>query len=186
MKFLNGTRNKKLRVTADNLVVIKWHVDASFAVHPDYETFEGGEGSIMNLSRKQKLNTRSSTEAELVGVDDASVLTSWTKLFLEALGCTVKKNVVHQDNKSAMLLETNGRQSAGKRSRALNIRHFFITDQVEKGNAAVECCNAEDMVGDFHTKPVQGYKHKKFGDTIMGISMFHIWNIVGSKGIMRV
>ncbi len=41
------------------------------------------------------------------------------------------------------------------------------------------------MVGDFHTKSVQGYKYKKFGDTIMGITMFHIWNIVSKRGIMR-
>ena len=138
----------------------------------------------MNLSRKQKLNTRSSTEAELVGVDDASALILWTKLFLEYLGYHISNNIIYQDNKSAILLETNGRQSAGKRSRALNIRYFFISDQVEKGNAAVEYCNTDDMIGDFHTKPVQGHKYKKFGDTIMGITMFHIWNIVGSKGIM--
>ena len=136
LKFLNGTRNKKLRITADNLVVIKWYVDASFAVHPDYKShagatmmFDGGKGSIMNLSRKQKLSTRSSTESELVGVDDASVLALWTKLVLEALGYDIKKNVMYQDNKSATLLETNGRQSAGKRSRALNIRYFFITEK---------------------------------------------------------
>ena len=191
LRFLNGTRGKKLRITANNLAVIKWYVDASFAVHPDYKShtgatmiFDGGLGSIMNLSRKQKLNTRSSTEAELVGVDDASALILWTKLFLEYLGYHISNNIIYQDNKSAILLETNGRQSAGKRSRALNIRYFFISDQVEKGNAAVEYCNTDDMIGDFHTKPVQGHKYKKFGDTIMGITMFHIWNIVGSKGIM--
>ena len=62
LKFLNGTRKKKLRITASNLTVIKWHVDSSFAVHPDYKShtgatmkFDGGKGSIMNLSRKQKL-----------------------------------------------------------------------------------------------------------------------------------
>ena len=119
-----------------------------------------------------------------MGVDDASVLILWIKLFLEALGYTIKKNIIYQDNKSAILLQTNGRKSAGKRSRALNIRYFFITDQLEKGNAAVEYCNTDDMVSDYHTKPLQGYKYKKFGDTIMGVTMFHIWNIVGKKGIM--
>ena len=39
-----------------------------------------------------------------------------------------------QDNKSAILLESNGKRSAGKRSRALNVKYFFMTDQVEKGN----------------------------------------------------
>ena len=92
--------------------------------------FDGGKGSIMNLSQKQKLNTRNSTEAEILGVDDSSILILLTKLFLEALGYIIKNNIVYQNNKSAILLETNRRQSAGKISRALNIRYFFMTDQV--------------------------------------------------------
>ena len=39
---------------------------------------------IVSVSKKQKLNTKSSTEAELVGTDDASSLILWTKIFLEA------------------------------------------------------------------------------------------------------
>ena len=93
-----------------------------------------------------------------MGVDDASVLILWTKLFLEALGYIIKKNIIYQDNNSAILLETNGKQSVGKRSRALNIRYFFVTDQVEKGNAVVEYCNTDKMIGEFHTKPIQGYE----------------------------
>jgi hypothetical protein len=64
----------------------------------------------------------------------------WTKLFLEAQGYNVEKNIVYQDNKSAILLETNGTKNSGKQTRALNIRYFFISDQVEKGNAQIEHC----------------------------------------------
>ena len=42
-----------------------------------------GRGSPINISRKQKLNTKSSTDAELVGADDASVMILWTQLFME-------------------------------------------------------------------------------------------------------
>jgi hypothetical protein len=34
MKYLNGTRELKLTLSADNLHCIKWYVDASFAVNP--------------------------------------------------------------------------------------------------------------------------------------------------------
>ncbi len=61
------------------------------------------------------------------------------------------------------MLETNGKKSAGKRTQALNIRcYFFLGDQVEKGNVTIEYCPTDDMVRDFHTKPLQGKKFCKF------------------------
>ena len=127
-----------------------------------------GKGAIQSVSKKQKLNTRSSTEAELVGVDDAATMILWTRLFLEDLGYSIDRNVLYQDNKSAILLETNGRKSAGKRSRALNIRYFFMTDQVEKGNVQIEHCPTDAMIGDFMTKPLQGSKFQAFREMILG------------------
>jgi hypothetical protein len=150
-------------------------VDASFAVHPDFKShtgaamhFEDGEGAVQSVSRKQKLNTNSSTESELVGADDLSVMILWTKLFMEAQGYEIRKNILYQDNKSAILLEINGKRSSGKRTRALNIRFFFLTDQVEKGNVQIEYCPTNDMVGDFHTKPLQGEKFRRFRGAILG------------------
>ena len=67
-----------------------------------------GQGSIINVSRKQKLNTKSSTDAKLVAADDISVMILWTKLFLKAQGYKINENTLHQDNKSAILLEENG------------------------------------------------------------------------------
>jgi hypothetical protein len=175
MKYLNGTKNLHLTLKADDLKIIKWYVDASFAVHSDYKSHTGGamtmgKGAIQSLSRKQKLNTKSSTESELVGVDDASVMILWTKLFLEEQGYNIEKNILYQDNKSAILLETNGRRSTSKRTRALNIRYFFMTDQVEKGNVEIEYCPMNEMLGDYHTKPLQGSKFCEFRNAIMGIS----------------
>jgi hypothetical protein len=162
-----------LILSADDLQVIKWYVDASFAVHPDFRSHTGGvatfgKGAPYSMSRKQKLNTRSSTEAELVGADDMSTMILWTKLFMEAQGYEIKKNILFQDNKSAILLETNGKKSSSKRTRALNIRYFFLTDQVEKGNLAIEYCPTDKMVGDFMTKPLQGKRFEEFKKTIMG------------------
>jgi hypothetical protein len=151
MKYLNGTRNDYLTLSADDLRVVKWYVDASFAVHPDFKSHTGavmmlGKGAMQSIARKQTMKVQSSTEGELVTVDDAATMILWTKLFLEAQGYEVDKNIVYQDNKSAILLETNGKRSSGKRTRALNIRYFFITDQVEKGNAQIEHFGTDDMV----------------------------------------
>jgi len=69
-------------------------------------------------------------------------------MFLGAQGYPVMSNNMCQDNKSVMLLETNGKASSGKRTRALNIRQFMITDQVERGNASVAFCPNYAMLGD--------------------------------------
>ena len=173
MKYINGTLHDKLILAADDLHVIKWLVDTSFAVHPDFKSHSGGcmtygTGTPISGSRKQKLNTRSSTESELVGADDFMTPILWTKLFLEEQGIKIQENILCQDNKSTILLGNNGKKSSSKRTRAINIRYFFLTDQVEKGNMAIECVPTDDMTGDFFTKPLQGHKFEKFRKLMMG------------------
>ena len=53
---------------------IKWYIDAEFAVHKDMRSHTGGfmtmgTGGGYVQSRKQNMNTKSSTKANLVGVD---------------------------------------------------------------------------------------------------------------------
>jgi len=126
-----------------------------------------GTGAMQAGSVKQKLNTRSSTGAELVGVDDVITKILWTRLFIEEQGYGVK--TLFQDNKSSILLETNGRKSAGKRSRHINIRYFFVTDQVKMGNVEIRHCPTEGMFGYCMTKPLQGEKFREFRNMILGM-----------------
>jgi len=81
MKCLNGTKESVLVLSAKTLKVVKWCVDAALAVHPDCKSHTGammtmGKGGVANISRNQKLDTRSSTTAELVAADDAVVMMS--------------------------------------------------------------------------------------------------------------
>jgi hypothetical protein len=76
-----------------------------------------GKEVMQSITRKQKMNVRSSTEGKLVAVDNAATMILWTKLFLEAQGYDVEKNIVYQDNKSAILLETKGKKSSRKQTR---------------------------------------------------------------------
>ena len=78
------------------------------------------------------------------------------------------RNIIYQDNKNAILFETNGRASMGKRWCAINVRYFFITDQVEKGNIEIQYCSTNHMIGDFQTKVLQGTKFCEFQKQIMG------------------
>jgi hypothetical protein len=62
-------------LSANGSVILKWWVVASFAVHPNMRGHSGGglslgRGFPIVSSIKQKINTRSSTETEIVGADD--------------------------------------------------------------------------------------------------------------------
>ena len=75
MKYIRGTRALALILSADGSGILKWFVDASFAVRPNMRGHSGGgltlgRGFPNVSSTKQKLNTRSSTETEVVGADD--------------------------------------------------------------------------------------------------------------------
>ena len=118
---------------------------------------------------KQKLNTKSSTETEAVGADDFMPALLWSRLFLEAQDYTVTENIMYQDNRSAILLESNGKASSGKRTKHINMRYFFITDRISKKDMSVEWCPTGDMTGDFFTKPLQGALFRRFRDLIMGV-----------------
>ena len=92
--------------------VAKYYAESSFAVHPDFKSHTGatmtmGQGAIHSMSRKQKLNTRNSTEAELVGCYYAITMWLWTDLFMKAQGFPVE-SLSYQDNKSTILLGNNG------------------------------------------------------------------------------
>ena len=154
--------------------MIKWWVDASFAVHQDMRSHTGGtmslgKGSIYSASVRQKLNTKSSTEAELVGVDDMMSMVLWTRQFMKGQGYDISTNVVYQDNTSAILLEKYGEQSSTKRTRHLNIRYFFVTDRIRSEELSVEYCPTGEMWADLFTKPLQGAAFVKFRKLILNL-----------------
>jgi hypothetical protein len=173
IKYLRQTKELVLRLSADNLNIIKWWVDASYGVHHDMKSHTGGvmslgTGAAYSTSKKQKLNTKSSTEAELVGVDDVLPQALWTKYFMEAQGYGVT-TILNQDNQSTIKLADNGKASSGKGTRHINIRYFFITDRIARKEIAVQYCPTKEMVADYFTKPLQGELFYKFRDQIMGV-----------------
>jgi hypothetical protein len=126
-----------------------------------------GKGSIQSVSTKQKSNSRSSTEAELISMDDIISKVLWTKLFLDAQGYKIKQNIVLCDNMSTMKLETNGKASSGKRTQHSNTKLFYITDLIKKKEVEIQYCLTDLMTGDYMTKPLTGTKFNTFRKQIM-------------------
>jgi hypothetical protein len=174
IQYVRGTKQLPLILSASGTGIVKWWVDGSFAIHPNMRGHTGGglsmgRGFPIVTSTKQKLNTRSSTESELVSVDDMMPAICWTRYFLLDQGYQVRENIVYQDNESAILLERNGKASSSKRTKHINIRYYFVTDRINQGELTVEWCPTGDMTADFMTKPTQGALFRKFRDQIMGL-----------------
>jgi len=152
IKYLRSTMFIPLVLGWDGTGQLTWSVDASFAVHKDMRSHTGavlslGQGALVSMSLKQKINTKSSTEAELVGVDDAMNFVEWIQLFVEQQiksindDSVLKKigndTVIQQDNTSTIQLENNGKQSSTKRTRHINIRYFYVTSKIKEGSMRV-------------------------------------------------
>ena len=103
----------------------------------------------MPKSTKQKMNTKSTTESEIVGASDYLPDTIWLLRFLEEQGYKVEKCVLMQDNESAIKIEKNGKRSGSKRTRHMDIRYFFIKDRVNSEGIKIKYCPTESMLADF-------------------------------------
>ena len=77
----------------------------------------------------------------------------WNRYYLEALGYGIEENILYQDSMSEMLLENNRKKSSTKNQKHINVRYYFIKDRVETGDAVIEHCLTEEMLGDHFTKP---------------------------------
>jgi hypothetical protein len=75
LEYLQGTLDMPLTLSIDNMSVLKTWVDAAYALHNDMRSHTGsaimmGKGILYSKSSKQKLNTKSFTETEVVGASD--------------------------------------------------------------------------------------------------------------------
>ena len=109
MKYIQGTIDLTLVFSIDKSGNIKWYVDASFSVHKDIRSHTGGfmtigtGGAYMKPS-KHKLNTKSSNEAKIFGVDYVMTQVICTLYFLNEQGYMIHNNVKYQDKQSAKKL----------------------------------------------------------------------------------
>ena len=120
--YLKRTIKLPLILQADGVNVLKRWVDASYVEHDGMRGHtrgtmpmgKDGRGSMLSLSKKQNLKTKSSTEVGLIGADEVIPQMLWTRYFREAQGNGIRKNVLYQDKMSAILLKKMGRNIVQK------------------------------------------------------------------------
>ncbi len=89
-----------------------------------------GQGMALSYSWKQKIMTESSTEAELVRIDNTLGYILWTRYFMQEQGYDMDASLLYQDNMSTMLLKTNGKASSSKRTNHIKVKYNFVKHKI--------------------------------------------------------
>jgi hypothetical protein len=179
LSYLKGTLHMPLILSADSLILSRWWVDAAYTVHNNCWGHTGagmsfGQGMALSYSWKQKINTKSSTEAELVGVDDSLGYILWAHYFMIKQGYDMDPSLLYQDNMSAILLEPYGRATSSKRAKHIKVKYFLIKDKVDQEEITIKHCPTEQMWTDINTNVKRyliNYPHLfDYGQTICCLS----------------
>jgi len=171
VRYLRHTRHLGIILEADKHLTVIAYVDASYGVHQNMKSHTGctigiGRGPIYSKSSGQKLNTKSSTEAELVGLSDSTGQILWTRNFLIEQGYNVEAATIYQDNMSTIALVKNGKSNS-ERTRHIALRFFFVADRVASKEVKVEYMQTGEMLADILTKPLQGELFRKLRDKLL-------------------
>ena len=86
---------------------------------------------------------------------------------MEAQGYTVDTNILFEDNTSAILLVTNGRQSAGKKSKHIKNKYFIIANKVAQGDIQIQHEGTNTMWANYHLKPPHGKNFRVMRSKLM-------------------
>ena len=171
ISYLKCHPNKALRFTERINHNLEIYADASFKVHNDTS---GHTGIIIKLfgniiffkSGKQKIVTKSSTEAELVALDDAATYAVWISELLDELNIIYNIPVIiYQDNQSTMIMANAGKGNF-KRTKHISNRYFWIKQFLDSGEIKLIYLPTGDMLADLLTKPLTG---SAFRDSIIKI-----------------
>jgi hypothetical protein len=136
--YLRETQEMGLMVNIKDMN-LHAYFDASWACHSD---LKGHTGIIITLghngfpiickSKKQKVVSRSSTEAELIAVFEGLDYLLYIRRLQEFFGYQQSEPIViHQDNTSAMTLAYMGRSASGSNSKYMDLKYFWIKEYLD-------------------------------------------------------
>ena len=172
-RYLNDSRDLRLRVKKNVDVSFEVFIDASFGLHADGTSRSGimlvSCGTVVGAySQRQKIVTKSSTESEIVALSDGSGLALWLREWAIAQGHTVGALVIWQDNQSVLALINRGGR-ASNRTRHLNVRYFFVTHRVTAGELLPKYKPTREMWADILTKVIVGALFREIRSAIFGM-----------------
>lgn len=119
-----------------------------------------GNAVVSWQSRKQTTVTLSTTEAEYMAASEAVKEALWWRSFMHSLelGYDHQATCIRSDNQGSICLTKNA--GSHSRTKHIDVRHFFIRDEVERGAITFEYVPTAKMAADVLTKALSEEKHK--------------------------
>ena len=162
IKYIRRTKDTGIILEPGNGGInVRTYIDAAYGVYDDAKSVTGSiimigkAGPIHAKSVKQKIVTKSSTEAELVATSDSANQALHMRQFLIEQGYEQGPAEVFQDNVSCMNLLNKGK-SCSERTRHMSIRYFWVSEKIKKEEMKLTHIRTEDMCANILTKPIQG------------------------------
>lgn len=165
LRYVKGTVNFGLILGAsegysnngDNLRM-ECYVDADWAGDKVSRKSQSGYIVMLNgsciswKSEKQSVIAQSTTEAELISLNHGGREAIPLTRVLTDLGVTIQKVEVLEDNQGTIALMYN--HVKNKRTKHIEVKYFWVRQQVEEERLFVTYCPTEDMLADMLTKPL--------------------------------
>jgi hypothetical protein len=144
------------------------YVDAAYSVHSeDFHSHSGvmfslgsDGGPIFAKSVKQRMISRSSTDAEVIALYDTLPDMIWLRTLLIEL-CPTRQDVkmpiiVYQDNQSTITLCQNGISGRKGKSKHMLLRYYYIKEKIANNEIEIQYLSTTAMIADILTKPLNG------------------------------
>ncbi|GKC79916.1 copia protein, partial [Tanacetum coccineum] len=151
-----GTINWGLWYPKDTAMALTAYADADHAGCQDTRRSTSGSAQFLGdklvswPSKKQKSTVISTTEAEYIAMFECCAQILWMRSQLTDYGFAFNKIPLYCDNRSAISLYCNTVQHS--RSKHIDIQHYFIREQVEKGVVELYIVTTDYHLADIFTK----------------------------------
>jgi hypothetical protein len=173
--YLIGTAHLTLNIGGPGGLRMFATVDTSYAMHNDLKSHScwtlhmSTGGAFLSRTKKQSINTDSSTYSELVGAHLSLRDIQWARNFLREIGYDkLSPTVLFIDNQSTLNIIAK-RTHSGK-TKHVNVRYKMITQIVDNGELVCKHLPTHLMIADIGTKPLSPQPFLALRDYQLGYS----------------
>jgi hypothetical protein len=169
LRYLSGTANFGITFKSTDDLRLRIYADASHALHLDGHGHAGfvftlGSAPIYCRSVKIHSITRSSSESELVSLEESTTFVIWLRALLVELrgniSAVTDPTEVFQDNKSTIIMAVQG--GSFQRSKHLVCKESFVRERILNQEVKLSYLPTGSMPADMLTKPLAKVALQRF------------------------